>query len=334
MTENPNQTVESRNFQSYEVVARSPEQAIEKAAKNNNIDPEFLEIIEEYEPDELDLETLTKEESEAGVENAEGEPVLYIVQVSFRHYMNVAEEFVREVLNRFSPGWAVEASRFRDRVVLRLDHEDPSILIGKRGATLDALQHLVFRCLLNQNGTFPDVMLDVERYREKKLVRLEKEAKRAADRALRSRRRVPLSPMSKGERKFIHHILKDFEGIKTKSFGEDPKRHIVVEPVGGVKDDRQRGGKPRGGGKSGPRRGGKFNGNQQDDLPAITAEQRAMLYEGLPNITEEEEEAAYAEDAKLNSDDLIEERGSNMPKFSWDESRERQPGAKLEDEIE
>lgn len=216
-----------------EILAHSPEEAREKASAKNKIAPEFLEIVEEYEPDDQDLAEYTKENSLDAPPSTE-ELSLYVIHVAAQHYVKLAQDWTQGMIERFAPGATAEAIKFRHLIIVRLQVPESSILIGKGGATLDALQHVVVRALLSRDENFPDVMLDVERYREKKLLRLEKEARQAADKALRTGRKIPLSPMSPAERKFIHNTLKDIQGLKTESRGKDETRHIVVESTNPV----------------------------------------------------------------------------------------------------
>jgi predicted RNA-binding protein Jag len=265
-----------------EVLAPSPEAAKEKISREEGIDQEFLEVIEEYEPDEIDLKEYV-EENKLEAAPSKDEISLYVVSVAFSYYVKKAQEWTQGLIERFAPGATAEAIRFRHLIIIRLNVPESSILIGKQGATLDALQHVVVRALLTHDESFPDIMLDVERYREKKLIRLEKEAKRAADKALRSGRKIPLTPMSPAERKFIHNTIKDIEGVRTESRGKDRARHIVVESTnprprhgGGGGHDRQHGGQHGGGGRGGRSMPGRPNKKQPQG--PLTEEQRQMLY--------------------------------------------------------
>lgn len=257
-------------MQELEIVAPTKEAAIKKASEKFEIAAEHLEVTEEFEPDDQDLKQYAEDES-LPEPPAPDAVTLYMVRVGFEHYVKEVQEWTQGLIERFMPGSSAEAKRFRDIIIVKLIVPDPSILIGKKGATLDALQHTVVRAMLTIDEKFPDIMLDVETYRENKLERLEKEAQAAAQRALRTGRRVPLSPMSPAERKFIHNALKGLEGVKTESQGEGKRRHIVIESLnpaprggggggrGGRDRDRDRGG-DRGGYRGGGGGGGGFRG--------------------------------------------------------------------------
>ncbi|MBI1293261.1 hypothetical protein GC173_18810 [bacterium] len=248
-----------------EVIAKDLATAMARAAEKTEVAAENLELIEEYEPDEVDLADYVKENNLTEAPSAQ-EVTLYVIRVSFNHYLKEAQEWTQGLIERFAPGSTAEAVRFRNIIILRLNVPEASILIGKMGATLDALQHVVVRALLTVDDKFPDVMLDVEGYREKKLQRLEKEAIRSADKANRIGRRIPLAPMSPAERKFVHNLLKENGKVKTESRGEGDKRHIVIEPLNPRPQAPRReggfGGGNRGGNPGGGNRGGGFGGNR------------------------------------------------------------------------
>lgn len=300
-----------------EVLASNQEQAIEKAAEKAETKAEYLEIIEEYEPDEIDLKQYQEEE---GLDAPLGkdEITLYVVRLGYSYYLEKAQQWTQGLIERFAPDSTATAVKFRDIIIIRLEVPETSILIGKKGATLDALQHVVVRALLTKDEKFPDIMLDVEGYRESKLSRLEKEARQAANRALRSGRGVPLTPMSPAERKFIHNMLKDMEDIQTESRGQDRGRHIVVEPTGAAaQGKRGRGGRSRGGGRSGSgkqghrpstRPQGTVGSLAKDSRPdEITEEQRQLLYGRMAAQREREEEEAREQ--------LYEEKHSLLPEY-------------------
>lgn len=319
-----------------EVLAANEQAALEAASKKLDIPLDKIEIVEEYEPDELDLESYQKEQG-LDAPPSPDEVTLYLARVAFQYYVEKAEEWTRELIERFAPGSTASAMRHQHIIIVRLDVPESSILIGRKGATLDALQHVVVRALLTHDEKFPDVMLDVENYREKKLQRLEKEALRAADKAVRTGRRQPLSPMSPAERKFIHKILRDHGGVKTESRGQDLRRHIVIESLnatprgGGGAGGRGGGG---GGGRDGGRGGGRKGGQQEarkgnaygiKQNGPITEEQRQLLYGREMARREMEEEE---QQLGLDKEDLLDDEKRYLGEWEDEE------GDDIEDEDE
>ncbi len=109
--------------------------------------------------------------------------------------------------------------------------EDLGILIGRGGATLQALQDVVTTIVRKSGLEARRIVIDVERYRERRRQKLREYAERMADTALTTRRPIKLEPMTPRERKIVHDALKDVAGVESKSEGEDPQRRIVITPA-------------------------------------------------------------------------------------------------------
>lgn len=102
------------------------------------------------------------------------------------------------------------------------------VLIGRRGQTLDALQHLV-NVVANKGSAEPArIVLDAGGYRERRRQALERLAERLAARVVRTRRSVKLEPMPPVERKIIHTHLQGWRNVTTYSEGEEPHRYVVI----------------------------------------------------------------------------------------------------------
>ncbi|MBD8037968.1 protein jag [Solibacillus sp. A46] len=116
-------------------------------------------------------------------------------------------------------------------VSFKLSSEKAALLIGKRGLTLNALQHLTQLILNKTAKSFMVLQMDVEDYRERRQVALEQLALRMADKAVRTRKPVSFEPMASYERKIIHNVLANRLDIETYSEGTEPNRYLVIEPV-------------------------------------------------------------------------------------------------------
>jgi spoIIIJ-associated protein len=149
----------------------------------------------------------------------------------------VVEDTVREVLEQ-----VVEALGLRGTVEVERDHEivtgtvhgeDLGLFIGRHGATIDAVQHLIFRIALARGGGDEGdlrVIIDAEGYRARRAEALQRVADQAAEDARRYGRPVALDAMTASERKLVHEYLRDRGGVETYSEGEEPDRHLVVAP--------------------------------------------------------------------------------------------------------
>jgi spoIIIJ-associated protein len=116
-------------------------------------------------------------------------------------------------------------------ILFKLESEKAALLIGKRGATLNALQQLAQLVVNKTAKSFLMVKLDVENYRERRQLALEQLADRMADKAIYTQKKVSFEPMPSYERKVIHNALANRVDIETYSEGTEPNRYLVIEPV-------------------------------------------------------------------------------------------------------
>jgi spoIIIJ-associated protein len=142
----------------------------------------------------------------------------------------------------------------RATAVLDIEGEDLGLLIGRRGATLSALQYLVNVMVTRKLTSRVLVTVDVEHYHRRREESLRNLALRMADRVRQSRRPITLEPMPAAERRIIHLALVEDQYVQTLSVGEGDERKVVIRPRGGGGDGDQRGGRPPGRGGYGPRR--------------------------------------------------------------------------------
>ncbi|MGE5297964.1 MAG: protein jag [Acidobacteriaceae bacterium] len=128
------------------------------------------------------------------------------------------------------------------RVVFNIRTEDAQLLIGKQGATLEALQHII-KALSRKAGMDEfGFGLDVDDYRDKRVVYLKELARKAAHHVRETRKAVSLIPMPAYERKIIHNYLSLFSDIRSESIGNEPNRKLIIRlkpKAKGTKDDFQ-----------------------------------------------------------------------------------------------
>ena len=109
--------------------------------------------------------------------------------------------------------------------------DDLGYLIGRRGDTLDAIQHLTNYAVNRDAEGRIRVNVDAEAYREKREDSLRRYARKKAQQVLKARRRTTLEPMNAYERHVIHAALQDMDNITTHSTGVEPNRCVVIEYV-------------------------------------------------------------------------------------------------------
>ena len=129
---------------------------------------------------------------------------------------------------------SVDIDETEEEIRATVNGEDLGLLIGKHGATIDALQHLAFRAAFRGHEDRKQVVIDAAGYRERRESALHRMADRASAEALRYDRPVELEPMRAPERKIVHLYLRDRTDIETHSEGDEPDRRLVLTPVRGI----------------------------------------------------------------------------------------------------
>lgn len=145
-----------------------------------------------------------------------------------------AEKFLNDVLAFICDGEAHVEERTNEdgSVTLEIVGENLGGIIGRRGETLDALQHITNLVANKKGDEKVRISLDAENYREKRAEALDKFAKRAAASAIKYKRNKALEPMNAYERHIIHVALQDMENISTSSVGTEPNRRVVINYTG------------------------------------------------------------------------------------------------------
>lgn len=146
----------------------------------------------------------------------------------------LAGELVRRALHAIGADASVSVTESEGRVTAVCAGPDVALVIGKHGQTIDALQYLA-NAIVRARGGDAQVVVDAAGYRARRTTALEAAARRAAERAVASGRRVALDPMTPVERKIVHEALKDDPEVETSSEGSEPNRYVVVHarPVAG-----------------------------------------------------------------------------------------------------
>ena len=109
-----------------------------------------------------------------------------------------------------------------------LESQDPGALIGRRGETLDAIQHLTGYAINRSTTGRVRINLDAENYRQRRNEALENLANRTAGKVMKYRRNMTLDPMNAYERHVIHSALQKHNSVSTFSVGNEPNRRVVV----------------------------------------------------------------------------------------------------------
>ena len=111
---------------------------------------------------------------------------------------------------------------------VKLDGPNMGAVIGRRGETLDAIQHLVNYAVNRGSDKHMHINVDAEDYRSKREDSLVHLAEKMAAKAIKYKRSMALEPMNSYERHVIHTALQDYPGVSTSSTGVEPNRRVVV----------------------------------------------------------------------------------------------------------
>lgn len=119
------------------------------------------------------------------------------------------------------------------RVNIQLQSRQAGALIGRRGASIDALELLLGRMASHQVGAMLPIQVDVNEYRARKEDELKEIAMSCAQRVLDTGQDYHFEPMSARERRIIHITVKPTEGLETFTVGEGSRRHVVIAKLEG-----------------------------------------------------------------------------------------------------
>ena len=140
--------------------------------------------------------------------------------------------FLSGLLDRMDIEAEIEISeRPNGGIDVNLSGNGMGAIIGRRGETLDAIQHLT-NYVINRGGEKrAHINIDAESYRAKREDALTHLAEKMAEKAIKYKRSMSLEPMNSYERHVIHTALQNYEGVTTASTGEEPNRRVVVSYV-------------------------------------------------------------------------------------------------------
>lgn len=139
------------------------------------------------------------------------------------------EQFIRGLLEHMGSDAQPHAMKNADESYsVDLVGENLGILIGRRGETLDAIQHLTNYAVNRGQNKRMRINVDAENYRRKREESLQRLAQKVAGKVVKYRRNITLEPMNAYERHVIHAALQDYPDVSTYSTGTEPNRRIVV----------------------------------------------------------------------------------------------------------
>ena len=139
-----------------------------------------------------------------------------------------AMEFLSGMIERMGVQAELKVCETPEQLRVKLFGENMSLLIGRRGETLDALQYLTSLNVNRGREEYLRVSLDTENYRATRYLRVRKLAARMANRCRKTGKRVALEPMNPYERRILHSALQADPTVTTHSEGEEPYRRVII----------------------------------------------------------------------------------------------------------
>jgi spoIIIJ-associated protein len=143
-----------------------------------------------------------------------------------------AAEFLNGLVTAFGTTGSVKVSRVEEEIEVLVDGSELGLMVGPGGATLLAIQDLTRVASQRRLGDQDTrLRIDIAGYRERRREALSRFAQKVAGEVKETGSPRMLEPMSSADRKIVHDTLMEFEGVVTRSEGEDPRRRVVVEPA-------------------------------------------------------------------------------------------------------
>ena len=180
------------------------------------------------------LEELKVEETEVFYSTEEIKGKLFksgsvkVTAVTMNDVVDYLKNYLSELLKNMGIEVSFETKVREKQITIKMFSDKNAILIGKNGQTLKALQTILGQVVYKEINVRPQIILDVENYKDKQIKRLERLAKNVAREVKHTGVEIAMDNMNSYERRIVHNIISKFDGITTKSEGEEPNRHIVV----------------------------------------------------------------------------------------------------------
>ena len=168
------------------------------------------------------------EAQEAPAAPVEEEPFVATPEDQLSETAIKARNFISELTEKMGAPVTMEIQETPEQLRVKMAGENISMLIGRRGETLDSVQYLTSLCVNRGRDEYLRVSLDTENYRAKREEALRKLAVRMANRARKTGKRVSLEPMNPYERRILHSALQNDPDVTTHSEGEEPYRRVII----------------------------------------------------------------------------------------------------------
>lgn len=140
------------------------------------------------------------------------------------------KDTINEIVSLMGLTSNLEVRRRENNITITIFSNNNSILIGKNGRTMSAIQTIIRQIIHSQVKSNLQIIIDVENYKEKRIKNLEYLAKKVAKEVAHTKVETKLDPMNSYERRTIHNVLSQNKYVYTESEGIEPNRYVVIKP--------------------------------------------------------------------------------------------------------
>ena len=207
---------------------KTVEQAIEEGLSTLNVERKDVNI------------TIFEEGTQGGFLGLGSKKAKIGIEIKNNDYKK-AIKFLEGIFDILKVTATCEIEEKEDKIIINIISTSSSKIIGYRGEILDSLQTLTSALYNVNQEEYKRIVIDCENYREKRKETLTSLAKKLAEKAVKTGRKVNLEAMNPYERRIIHSSLSDNDQVKTESIGVEPSRHVVIIPnnLKPFKDDKK-----------------------------------------------------------------------------------------------
>lgn len=214
---------------SIEIEAKTMQEAIERACKHFQLGEE-----------ELDIEVLKS--ISTGIFGIVGNRKTKIRATPKKdNSVVVARETLKNIISLISVDSKISAEKKGDDIILNIEGNNPGILIGPKGKTLEALEFIINKAVNRASKKKVRVIVDSENYRQRREESLKRLALKMGEKAKKTKKTVTIDPISPHDRRIIHLSLKEDNQVQTKSEGEGLFKRVFIIPNKKKIDEKQNG---------------------------------------------------------------------------------------------
>jgi spoIIIJ-associated protein len=164
-------------------------------------------------------------------DDGSGEPEVREIDIAaLEQESEIAADYVEGLLDIADLDGDIDMDVEGDRAVVSVVGVTLDELVGSQGEVLEALQELTRLAVLRQTGERSRLMLDVGGFRQRRRAELTDVGNEAAEEVKRTGKPKALKAMTPFERKIIHDTVAA-AGLRSESEGEEPDRHVIVQPA-------------------------------------------------------------------------------------------------------